>query len=264
MKAMRSKGGFSLIELLTVIAIIAILAAIIFPVMSAVKTKAKTTQCMTNLKQISAALKMFKQDNGYYPATLSGSVQYIGGGNSGQAVPLEQTKGDGLFPEYTKGGSGFKVFHCPLSPTNKSDALVTVNGQFYYAYDSYTTFYGSASTVNSNSGSVPTATQIYTTSWAPNGSTPPEDAATVYPPYPPTGPDKPTETTELKKYDYQRQLRFKNPPDDTVVTWCCYHASGPTDKIPVLFLSGQCDSIAYKDVMGDSSPGSMWRTNPNK
>jgi len=57
------KKGFTLIELLVVIAIIAILAAILYPVYTRVKENGRSNNCRANLKQIAAALELYRGDN---------------------------------------------------------------------------------------------------------------------------------------------------------------------------------------------------------
>jgi len=55
--------AFTLIELLVVIAIVAILSAILIPVLSSIRGKALATKCASNLRQIYTGLELYAQDN---------------------------------------------------------------------------------------------------------------------------------------------------------------------------------------------------------
>ena len=57
-----SREGFTLLELLVVVAIISLLAAILFPVFSRVRENARRTTCESNLKQIGLGLIQYVQD----------------------------------------------------------------------------------------------------------------------------------------------------------------------------------------------------------
>jgi len=55
--------AFTLVELLVVIAIIFVLAAILFPVMSKVRTQASSATCVSQIRTVGAALQMYLQEH---------------------------------------------------------------------------------------------------------------------------------------------------------------------------------------------------------
>lgn len=79
--ARRRSSAFTLIELLTVIAIIGILAAILVPTVSKVRATAQKSVCASNLRQVGIAMLAYTMDNkaggipGYYKITDKGGTQ---------------------------------------------------------------------------------------------------------------------------------------------------------------------------------------------
>lgn len=71
MSATRRQFGFTLIETLVVIAIISVLAAILFPVFASARAMARRTTCISQLRQLGLGLQMYKQDWGEFPFHLS-------------------------------------------------------------------------------------------------------------------------------------------------------------------------------------------------
>ncbi len=79
----RARRGFTLVEMLIVIAVIGLLAAILFPVFGRVRETGRRTACSNNLKQLGLAFTQYRQDNnGRFP----GAGQYQKWQNGGHWV----------------------------------------------------------------------------------------------------------------------------------------------------------------------------------
>lgn len=64
-------SGFTLVELLVVLSIIGILAALLFPAFKRMQERASQTSCITNLHQISTAVRQYYLDEKAYPSSLT-------------------------------------------------------------------------------------------------------------------------------------------------------------------------------------------------
>ena len=104
--ARHRRGGFTLVELLVVIGIIAVLIAILLPALARSREQAKNVQCLSNLRQMGLAMQQYMtQSKGYLmPVQHSGQTH-----NSTWPATLVGQK----YLQAPLNGSPTGVFMCP-------------------------------------------------------------------------------------------------------------------------------------------------------
>ncbi len=110
------KSGFTLLELLVVISIIAILAVSLTPAFSRAREAARRSTCGQNLGQVHKAITMYETDFSCYPTRSQGTANQYTSGDAQEALNL-------LYRGYT---DDVRIFSCPskpLSPTFLSTVL---------------------------------------------------------------------------------------------------------------------------------------------
>src|SRR5438045_4468621 len=72
----RVRPGFTLTEMLVVIGIIAILAALLLPAVNRAIYTARNTAIAVEVNQLATAIEAYKQDKGDYPPNFRGTIAY--------------------------------------------------------------------------------------------------------------------------------------------------------------------------------------------
>jgi general secretion pathway protein G len=80
----QNERGFTLIEIMVVVVILGILAAIIVPRLLSRPDEAKVTKAKVDIKGLEEALGLFKLDNGFYPSTEQGLKALVSKPESGR------------------------------------------------------------------------------------------------------------------------------------------------------------------------------------
>ncbi len=72
MKSMKNNKGFTLLEIIVVVFILSLLAAIVAPKIMGRTDEARITKAKVQIKNFETALKLYKLDNSFYPTTEQG------------------------------------------------------------------------------------------------------------------------------------------------------------------------------------------------
>lgn len=145
----RGSGGFTLVELLTVVAIIAILAAILLPVLGQARAMARRSSCLSNLRQLGQAAILYSRDYGErLPGAFDGPLGYTSPSGTGGWMYYEpDTTGTvpigrrfrpefGALYEYT--GKKPQIYVCPDDDLGYySGNSYAINWRLYYPQPIY-------------------------------------------------------------------------------------------------------------------------------
>lgn len=117
--------GFTLIELLVVVAVVGILAALLLPALGQVKEKGRFTACVSNLRQVNLAIRLYAEDNA----------------DSLPVLPTPNPYPNGVGAYYKQLVKGYLGLTGPASPSKKvficpSDRVL--QSQIGHAFTSYT------------------------------------------------------------------------------------------------------------------------------
>lgn len=240
------KKGFSLVEMLVVLGIIALLSAILIPIFRGLRESVYKHQCISNMQKIYHAIKMYYLDTGTYPEnriTLSDgrevdlgllslhSPQLVGlvvAGLENKPVDPQMAKSiisrKGIYPVFAS------EFHCPSNIQHPKPLFEFGGG--YFIDPLY---------FNLNSVDPQLGIQTY----------------------------QRIRTREEEDLDFNKQLYAKEPLSSTVITWCWAHREFNPDGTPkfgskdiVLFLDGHTEVRETIELFDPNSRG--WLLEPRR
>ncbi len=123
MKNLKFKNGFTLVELMVTVSIIAILSAIIYASFDQARAQARDKARMSSLKEVQLALEVYKAQNGSYPVAGCSAADFAGPGPGTSGFTQCTNYIVGLVPDF--------IDKLPTDPRFENDS----NRGFYYQSD---------------------------------------------------------------------------------------------------------------------------------
>jgi general secretion pathway protein G len=118
-KLLRSSGGFTLIEIMVVIVILALLAALVGPKLIGRSDDARVADAKVQIRNIETALKLYKLDSSAYPTTEQGLAALITKPTVG-VIP-KNYKAEGYLESKTLPKDPWSNDYIYLSPSEQGD-----------------------------------------------------------------------------------------------------------------------------------------------
>lgn len=276
------RTAFTLVELLTVIAIILILAAIIAPATMRAKDAAYRSSDMGHMNEIRSALQLYRVDQGAYPPALLGYATLYSG-NPNQYIPADQIQSF-LYPKRVNSINTFQPAYNrnattvvtqavwpnqdPIAPPGDPVLNLPDNVCARQAYGP-----GTVVTSNPNDPNSPPALYYAISGYdvaqvpIPGGGTRTELRYALFWTNWGLGtqvqsggsPCTPSGGPAGNAQDDPRQLGYNYPPDNTVITWNTYFRDYDKNDVPqrekrdiVLFLGGGAKTYDSQEIYNRS------------
>ncbi|MBW3622982.1 MAG: prepilin-type N-terminal cleavage/methylation domain-containing protein [Armatimonadetes bacterium] len=249
-KSQKSCSGFSLIELLTVIAVIAMLAAIIFPAAATARLHAQQRQVMSNMRFLHSAMLLYKQDERGWPPSL-GPVMYY------NPYDGSSFSYNGLYPEWIRNRG---VYESPVNELEDQNRLYKTDcglaGERRWIEPFSDVGYPEPARL--------AGANLYGWNTMDGHVEETYEGPRYIPHY--------FRWRVLSRYDrdYKRQLGYRNPSEDTVVTWNDTFVQKDPENgaylrgdIIVLFLNGVVKKFDVQSPKVKRVRGQYWRLKPD-
>jgi prepilin-type N-terminal cleavage/methylation domain-containing protein len=219
------RHAFTLVELLIVLAIIGLLAAILFPAFKRAQEGGYQAACASNLKQIYQAVQLYRQDEKYYPSSLAfllpsdfdfgggalntGGSGHFRGGTNGLVCSNDDTTTTGT--AYSSYGD---ITNGPMPATS------TDISHYLWNYWGYRAVNDAATCTSTNTaGCAGTAYQSPTEALAAVATSGFDQSLLLDA----TPANKPTTAALLKKNPFKYSLSNRYAPTSTIITHCVFH-----------------------------------------